>query len=126
MAVLGFNFSPEYREALLSGTKKATVVMGERALGVGDDVIVTLPKSGESMFAESAVLQKIGVCKITAQSVCRVSELSEAHARQCGYDSRPPLIEGLRKWYGATDDSVVTYVEFNLALDKAFRSEGAR
>lgn len=116
MAIIGFNFSNLYKDSLLNGKKNATIVTGDKNFGVGEEVLVLLPET-ENMFEKGTVFKKIGTATIIFESTKRVNAVSDQEALNCGYNDRHQLKESLKKWYNTNDESVVTYIEFDLQLD---------
>lgn len=114
MAILGFHFSGVYKDALLNGKKTATVMDGSRSFDRGQEVLVYL--SEEPNLFDGDVERRIGEAVIQKVEVKKIEELTEDEARKCGHESLKNLKRALKKWYGADDDSVITYIEFGLEL----------
>lgn len=114
MAILGFHFSGVYEEKLLDGEKTATVMEGSRHFEVGQKVQVYLSER-ENLF-DGRKERRIGEATIQKVEAKRVGNLTKEEATNCGYEDLEELKGALRKWYDADEDSVVTYIKFDLEL----------
>ena len=112
MAILGFHFSGVYRGALYSGRKTATIMEGENFFRVNQRVQVYL--SDEPNLFDGRIETRIGEAIIEQVAVKKVGDLTCLEASLCGEENLKGLKESLKKWYGADDNSVITYVRFDL------------
>ncbi len=110
MAILGFHFSGVYKEKLLDGTKKATIMSGEHFFNIGEEAQLYL--SEKANLFEGVDEKRIGKAYIEEVIIKKVSELEEREATLCGDKSLKSLKGALKKWYGCTNSSVVTFIRF--------------
>lgn len=60
--------------------------------------------------------KRIGKAVIKEVSVKRVKELTEREAKLCTHKGLEDLKNALKKWYTAEEDSIVTFVRFELEI----------
>ncbi|MCD6115168.1 ASCH domain-containing protein [bacterium] len=116
MAILGFHFSSVYKEVLYDGTKTATIMEGEHYFKIGQEVLVYL--SDKPNLFDGDIEKRIGKAQIEKVEIKRVKDLTEPEAKLCGSKSLEELKNTLKKWYNADENSVITYVKFNLIMEK--------
>ena len=116
MAVLGFHFSGIYKEVLFNGTKTATIMDGEHYFSIGQEVLVYL--SNKSNLFEGKTEKRIGKAIIEKVEIKKVKDLTEEEARICGNNNLEELKNALKKWYNSDENSVITYIKFNLILER--------
>lgn len=111
MALLALHFSYQYKEKLLSGKKRHTVVDYALHLTPGQRLLVYLSESGK--VEDTTAAKKIGVATITKAFIITVRDITDAHATMMGHATRKELIASMKKWYKITNSSIITYLEFN-------------
>ncbi len=116
MAILGFHFSGVYKEVLLNGTKTATILEGEHYFRIGQEVLVYL--SDKLNLFDGNIERRIGKAVIEKVEIKRVKDLTELEAKLCGSKNLEELKNALKKWYNSDENSIITYVKFNLTLEK--------
>ena len=116
MAILGFHFSGVYKEVLLNGTKTATIMEGEHCFKIGQKVLVYL--SDKPNLFDGYIEKRIGKATIEKVEIKRVKDLTELEAKLCGSKDLEELKNALKKWYNSDENSIITYVKFNLTLEK--------
>jgi len=116
MAILGFHFSAVYKEVLFNGTKTATIMEGEHYFRVGQEVLVYL--SDKPNLFDGNIGRRIGKAMIEKVEIKRVKDLTELEAKLCGSKNLEELKNALKKWYNSDENSIITYVKFNLSLEK--------
>ncbi|HBY20288.1 MAG: hypothetical protein A2Y24_04920 [Clostridiales bacterium GWE2_32_10] len=112
MAIITFSFSGVYKDALISKQKTASIVLGDKKIGVGESVLVTV--SDEDNLYDGNSLNIIGTGVIKKEEVKLVKDIDEGQAKRCSYNNISELKEGLKHWYDADDRTVVTYFEFDI------------
>jgi hypothetical protein len=115
MAILGFHFSGVFKEALFNKTKTATIMMGENYFKVGQEVLIYL--SDKPNLFEGKIEKRIGKAIIQKVEIKRVRDLTINEAKLCGLKNLEELRNDLKKWYNANDDSVITFIKFDLQFD---------
>jgi len=115
MAILGFHFSGVYKKALYDGTKTATIMDGENFYHIGQEVLVYL--SEKPNLFDGKVETRIGKAIIEKIEIKKVEQLNEGEAINCGSENLEELKQALQKWYGATEESIITYIKFKLTLN---------
>jgi len=116
MAILGFHFSGVYKKALLSNKKSATIMAGRHYFRKGEIVEVYL--SNKANLFDGKIEKRIGQAKIEKVTHCQVKDLTKSQAKACGYPSLAELKEALKKWYGAKDNYLITFIKFKLKIYK--------
>jgi hypothetical protein len=116
MAILGFHFSGIYKEVLLNGKKTATIMDGENYFKIGQEVPVYL--SDKPNLFDGTVEKRIGKAIIEKVEIKRVKDLTDSEAKLCGSENLDELKKALKKWYNSDENSVITYIKFNLVLDE--------
>lgn len=114
MAILGFHFSDPYCEPIYNGDKTATVMVDENYFRIGQEVQVYL--SQKDNLLEGREEERIGTATIKKVEVKKVKELTDEEAKKCSADNKEDLKEDLGKWYGADEETTITYIEFDLEL----------
>lgn len=115
MALLAFHFSKAYKEKLLSGKKRHTIVDYPLALNVGQKVLIYL--STEDNVEDSKKAVKTGTAIVTKVITIKVSDINDENAQRMGHDSRNEIINSMRKWYKINNKSIISYIEFKLNKD---------
>jgi len=114
MAVLGFHFSGIYKEALFSGKKTATIMLGENPFQIGQEVQMYL--SDKPNLFEGKVETRIGKATIEKVVFLKIDELTQEQSQLCSYNTTDELKADMVKWYGALDNPVITFIKFKLEL----------
>lgn len=114
MAILGFHFSNVYKNALISKQKKATILDKENYFRVGQKIQVYL--SDKDNLFDGIDEKRIGEAIIEKVDIMKVRDISEKQAQNCASSNLEELKLALNKWYNCNEESIVTYVEFNLIL----------
>lgn len=114
MAILGFHFSGIYKDVLFSGKKSATIMSGENYFSIGEEVQVYLSEK-ENLF-EGNEEKRIGKATIKEVKIKKAGHLTENEAKLCGSKDLNTLSSALKKWYNCKNDSVITFVRFELEI----------
>ena len=114
MAILGFHFSRVYKKKLLSKKKTATIMVDEHFFNIGEEVQIYL--SEKANLFDDTNEKRIGKAKIENVSIKKVSEITKEEAILCGSSNLNELKQELVKWYNCNDDSIITFIRFNLSL----------
>ena len=115
MAILGFHFSGVYKDDLFSGNKTATVMDNEHYFRIGEEVLVYL--SDKPNLFDGNIEKRIGKAIIEEVQIKKVNEITELEAKLCGSESLEKLKKALYNWYGADEDSIITFIRYKLTLE---------
>lgn len=115
MAILGFHFSGVYKEALFNGTKTATIMENENFFKIGQEVLIYL--SEKPNLFDGNIEKRIGKAIIEKIEIKKVKDITETEAATCGHKNLQELKISLEKWYGATENLIITYIKFGLNLE---------
>lgn len=109
MAVPALAFSGFFREKLVSGRMKGTVLVGKWEIPEGDVMVFC---SGNGNVGESGDAEKLFTVKIKSCKTMEVSGLSDPEAKTAGYADGAELRASVKKWHGCRDADTVTFVEW--------------
>ncbi len=109
MALVGLHYSGFFKDKLLSGRIKGTVLHGEWSFPESAELFVFLAK-GDAM--ESSNEKKVGIASVKECKSMKVNELTDVEADYCGFDNCEKLQEAVKFWHKCDDYDSVTFVKF--------------
>jgi hypothetical protein len=112
MALLALQFSRQYKERLVNGKKRHTLVDHPLYLIPGQKLLVYVSKSDD--IENSNESEKIGLARVVKTLVIAVKDITDTAARMMGHKSRKELLVAVKKWYQIRNESILTYIEFDL------------
>jgi len=109
MALIGLHYSEFFKEGLLNGKTKGTIIAGEWKIPQGENLFVY---SSKGNVENSKQDEKIGSVKIISSKVIRADKLSDKEAKICNYENTEKLKEAIKYWHKCEDSAKVTFIEF--------------
>lgn len=112
MALLALHFSKIYKDKLLKKGKRSTMVNYPLYLVPGQKLPVYISNKNEEEKSTSA--KKIGTATIAKIFVIKTRDINDENAKIMRHKSRLDVINSLKRWYKINNNSIITYLEFEL------------
>jgi len=110
MTLCGLHYSDFFKDNLITGKIKGTILKGKWSIPVEDELFVYIAPENVETSRED---KKIGVAKIISCRYIKVGELSDKEAKICAYENGESLKQGVKHWHKCNDSDTVTLVEFD-------------
>ncbi len=114
MVLLAFHWSRIYRKKLMNKKIYGTILKGNRSFQIDDEILAYV--SEKESLMDGTVDHRIGTVKIKEVHVMKVKDLAGKEVEATGYESMEELKNTLKHWYDASEDTVITFVGFDLKL----------
>ena len=111
MGVLGLHFSQPYKEKLLSGEKRHTIVDYEAHFQIGQKINVYC--SDFPNLFDGTEETRIGTATIRKVFIFTIDALTPAELDFLGYESKEQMLEKLSRWYEIDGKTPLSYVAFD-------------
>lgn len=111
MALASLNFSEFFKDKILSGEMRGTILTGEWDIPYKHELLIYISKEGN--VEDNKEAEKIGKAKITKCKTKKVEDLTDKEAEICAYPDAEELKNGVKKWHGCESSDVVTFIKFD-------------
>ncbi|MBI4058221.1 hypothetical protein HY408_00470 [Candidatus Gottesmanbacteria bacterium] len=116
MAVVCLHFSDTFKEKLLSGEKRSSILHGAFQFTPGTRVFVYL---SQGLVEASQTDTKIGTATIQYSKTLKVGEVTDEDIKKSGHQTIEAFKNSTKRWYNATAADTVTIISFEfIPLDK--------
>lgn len=112
MSIVSLAWSAPFREKFEQGRIKGTVLLGACNFIPGQEALVFVAKEGNVLEAKEAF--RLGKAIIKEVRIVKVGKLGKREAELTGNQSIEELKTRLHKWYQASDETVVTFLELKI------------
>lgn len=111
MGVLGLHFSQPYKEKLLSGKKRHTIVDYEAHFRVGQKINIYC--SDLPNLFDGVGETRMGTATIRKIFVFTIDVLTPEELELLGYESKEQMLKKLSRWYKIDRNAPLSYIAFD-------------